>query len=157
MSFEAGSIIRQTERRNAATGMLESVEYDWLPYEWARPAADRAIGLIPARLYWRLFKHAPNVGDVFSLGHLNLRVVDISPDDFCRDTATVMRDGPEAALTAWLLPALRFTDLVYRRLIITAAIWRLATCDRAVIPSWRDLHAARWLLRKLPQEKKAWR
>jgi len=45
----------------------------------------------------------------------------------------------------------RLIDLVYRRSILTLAVWRLASYNPAVIPHWRDIHVLRkiaeWLKR----------
>lgn len=39
----------------------------------------------------------------------------------------------------------RWLDLIYRRLIITASVWKLADYDPTAYPYWGDLHIVKWV------------
>jgi hypothetical protein len=85
------------------------------------------------------------VGEVVWAGPYRVRVIRC---DFMLDAVTVVPEEPRAwgdlltSLTAQLI------ERVYRRLILTAAIWGLANCDPSTLPTWRDLHVIAWAVRQ---------
>ncbi len=81
-------------------------------------------------------------GTILTLGGLRLRVV---RNDYPCGYIIVERDGWRAALRAYGEIARRPADRVYRRLIVTAAVWGLARYNPGMVPTWRDL---RWPWRK---------
>lgn len=86
-------------------------------------------------------------GDVFTLGALRLRVIGNAWGARSK-TFYVMRDGWRARLRYLILSRTHWLDMVYRRLIITLSVWRLAEYNEAVVPSWRDVHGLRWAIRQ---------
>lgn len=42
-------------------------------------------------------------------------------------------------LRVWLYKSTRMFDLIYRRMIITLAVWNLAEYSQACIPTWKDI------------------
>ncbi len=59
----------------------------------------------------------------------------------------------EDSLMGWLYfiwhRATRPLDGIYRRSILTLAIWGLARYGEATSPHWRDIHALRWIAEKM--------
>ena len=55
------------------------------------------------------------------------------------DFALYVRQDRLGALRVFLYRATRWLDLVYRRLIITLAVWNMAEYHAGYIPSWRDI------------------
>ncbi len=65
--------------------------------------------------------------------------------DMARGAWLYVRADRFGALRAWLYRATRWIDLVYRRCIITLAVWGLADYSQYTVPTWRDIHALkRW-------------
>lgn len=87
------------------------------------------------------------VGKRVSIGPFQLRVLEFSVVEPCY--TLVREDYPLWwALYLWhrLTPLL---DLIYRRTIITLAVWKLAEYREYEIPTWRDIHALRWIAERL--------
>lgn len=118
-----------------ALGGIEQVTYTW-------PAGSHRARIEAPTLIYLCDGVYPRVGDRLIIGPCRVRVVETN---FMMRSVVVVRDGP--LWVAWLAAsrAGQLADLVYRRLIITAAVWELANYDQGRVPSWRDLHAVRWL------------
>jgi hypothetical protein len=52
------------------------------------------------------------------------------------------------ALRIALYKSTRLLDLIYRRLIITLAVWRLADYHQHTIPTWRDIKGLKGFVKK---------
>lgn len=70
--------------------------------------------------------------DVIVMGNLRLRMID-------KDMRLVARDGWKARLYQAVWPTKRWWLWVWYRLILTLAVWGLATYEPGRIPSWRDI------------------
>lgn len=87
----------------------------------------------------------PDIGDIVEVGPYRLKVFE-RDDLFFVGTYTyylTRLDSPIANLRVTAYRLTRWLDLIYRRLIITAAVWKLADYHGGQIPSWRDLHIAK--------------
>lgn len=83
----------------------------------------------------------PDIGDIFQVGPYKLKIFEYEP---CREIYYLTRlDSPIGSLRATAYRLTRWLGLIYRRLIITAAVWKLADYHEAQIPSWQDLHIAK--------------
>lgn len=89
---------------------------------------------------------APTSGDIINIGPFQLKVVD---QELWGNSYIVTRNGWKAQLRYILYHATKILDKVYRRLIVTAAVWGLADYHDALVPTWRDIH----LLKKLSERK----
>jgi hypothetical protein len=79
----------------------------------------------------------PEIGDMIWLGNFRLKVIANFrgwPNDF-----VVMLPDTLAVLMCTILPFSRWADMIYRRLILTAAVWNLAKCNAAQWPHWGNL------------------
>lgn len=56
---------------------------------------------------------------------------------------------PFSRFRVLLYRSTRWMDGVYRRLILTAHVWGLATYGYGTAPSWRDLKIVTWLQKKI--------
>lgn len=63
----------------------------------------------------------------------------------------VCLDGSKARLLATLYHLTRFSEIIYRRLIITASVWRLAEYHPGYLPGWRDVYLLNKAERKIKQ------
>lgn len=72
--------------------------------------------------------------NIITLPGLRLRIVDSDP--WCY---LVRTDGIWSVMIYWLRRGVKLFDLVYRRLILTATVWNLATYQDGKIPNWRGL------------------
>jgi hypothetical protein len=80
------------------------------------------------------------IGTLVRIGPYRLRIFGRS-EEWDYDTWYLVRhDSVLGNLRAVVYRATRWFDLVYRRLIITAAVWKLADYNPNVIPGWQDLH-----------------
>jgi len=88
----------------------------------------------------------PAAGETFWLGPFKLRVLD---SDFCSLEVWVRRDGWLSWGLAKLYIVGRHLERVYRKLVITAAVWGLARYDGYTVPTWRDVYllerVAKWV------------
>lgn len=75
------------------------------------------------------------VGSTINLNGLRLKVV----GEYYHSEYLVMLPSAWAAIFYYLLPIPRWFDKIYRRLILTAAVWGLADCPAAEIPYWGHL------------------
>ena len=74
------------------------------------------------------------LGQVITLGELRLRVIGRRFPYWL-----VVRDGWKAQVYQYLWPAKKWVQWVYCRLIITLAVWGLATYHPGRISSWKDI------------------
>lgn len=91
-------------------------------------------------------KDALEVGDIVRVGPYKLKV--FSWSDLEWNYYFVRQDSFTGNIRATAYRLTRWLDLIYRRLIITAAVWNLAMYDPSQIPSWKDLYITRRLRRK---------
>lgn len=90
---------------------------------------------------------APALGDIINIGPFQLKVID--QELLWHDNYIVARNGWKTQLRYMLHRTTKVLDKIYRRLIITAAVWGLADYHDALVPSWRDVY----LLKKLSERK----
>lgn len=87
----------------------------------------------------------PRVGDAIRIGPFNLKVFEF---DGFRDVYRLVRtDSFLGNIKVIAYRLTRWLDLAYRRLIITAAVWKLAEYRPERYPSWQDLYIVQWLKR----------
>lgn len=67
---------------------------------------------------------------IITLGGMRFRIVDFYPH---KDAYLVRLDGKMSIVISWLRRLTKKLDLVYRRLILTAAVWNLATVQEGKI------------------------
>lgn len=126
--------------RTNALGMREQTTYEW----------DESDGDPMARLngsalctFDGVVRMMTRSGDVLQLGNLRVRVITY---DYCSNQYTIMQDGWRAWFSAFLWNPLTETiDLIYRRSIITLAVWGLAKFNRGAQPAWQDIYALAWI------------
>ncbi len=120
-------------------GNLEQITYEWdgpksgfvrISYELL---AEGISDSVPLQMF-------DTVGKTMQIGPFKLRCFEYNPTsntyDFVRINSFIGNvNAIVYRLTRWL-------DLIYRRLIITASIWKLADYNPAAIPPWRDLYIA---------------
>ena len=134
--METGRIIQTAHYH--PFGTVERYTYQW-------EGGDRVIvsDAVLARLdrSWRL-EH----GQVITVGPWRLRVIDRWPQIRGWYCIYETRWG-------WLWQAaywgIRWGELVYRRMVLTLAVWGLADYRANYPPSWRDVGALRWLADRL--------
>lgn len=73
---------------------------------------------------------------ILTLGEMRFRIIDFRAN---RNLYLVRVDGWRAVAICRLRRWTVTLNLIYRRLILTATIWNLATYQDGNIPSWRDL------------------
>lgn len=132
LSHQTADFVRVNYEYSPLEGGLESV---YFTLEGGGPffmldnrtlrAADRAI---------RPFKFK-GVGSVVNLNGLRLKII----GEYYHFEYLVMLPSVWAAIFYYLLPIPRWFDKIYRRLILTAAVWGLAVCPAAEIPCWSHL------------------
>ena len=90
-------------------------------------------------------------GDVISVGPLRLTVIDRR--EFSIDTYIITCDGWKAWVIYVFYHVTKRLGKIYRRLIITAAVWGLADYHDALVPTWRDVYLLRglseWIMKHL--------
>lgn len=131
-----------------AIGSLESEEFIWVEEPNRMTAWLSRCTLLDFDVCDRPIYQM--VGRVLRLGSLRLRVIDF---DECERSLEVVPDGFRAAFLVAIKPRLRTLDLIYRRLIITAAVWHLAAYSEMTVPTYDDLYAVKWLKRKIAKLK----
>lgn len=67
------------------------------------------------------------------------RLVLLRRSGFSDTCLYIRKDYPLWWLLVFWHKAIPVLDLIYRRFIITLAVWNLADYNRAVIPTWRDI------------------
>lgn len=60
-------------------------------------------------------------------------------DELATDMVLYVRKDKFGAIRVRLYKATHLLDLIYRRAIITLAVWKLAEYHPSMIPSWRDI------------------
>lgn len=116
-------------------GMLESQTYEWRgksPYIRIRYDVVREMG-------HRSFP------DRIQMGPYRLLKVESYPWE---DVALYVRHDRwgRARVAAYRLT--RWFDLIYRRTIITLAVWHLADFHEVAVPCWSDIHILRKIFRR---------
>lgn len=66
-------------------------------------------------------------------------------DKYIGDYHLYVRKDRFGALRVALYKSTRLLDLIYRRLIITLAVWGLAEYHEMTVPTWRDIKLTKWL------------
>lgn len=76
-------------------------------------------------------------GDVFDIGPFRVKV---TRHLVACDAIEVVRQGSLLSKIKYFYHrSIPTIDLIYRRAIITLAVWRLATCETWELPTWRDV------------------
>jgi hypothetical protein len=119
--------IKGTVQTNAL-GKRESITYEW---EGKSPYVRASHGF----LYDLVSDYCP---ETLQLGPYRLLKVEDEP---WLDTVLYVRSDRFGALRVALYKSTRLLDLIYRRLIITLAVWRLADFHEATVPTWKDIRA----------------
>lgn len=78
-----------------------------------------------------------NIGDIVNLNGLRLKIVANHLPNYL--DYLVMLPNIWAVIFYYLIPISRWFDMIYRRLILTLVIWRLADCPPSEIPYWGHL------------------
>ena len=87
------------------------------------------------------------INQIVTIGPYKLRVFEF---DFRLLTYSLVRkDSLLGNLKVILYRFTRWLDLIYRRLIITASVWKLAEYHPAQIPNWRDFYLVQRIQRKI--------
>ena len=111
-------------------GMTERIEYEWVGGNVIRINGDFLNELDYGKL---------RIGDVIKIGPYRLRCIELNP---WSDFAEFMRaDNPWSLFRIWFRTIHGFIEMIYHRIIITLAVWRLADYQQYKEPSWRDI---RW-------------
>lgn len=144
MDIQATGEIWAEIKHNPATGAIEQVRYEWRGGDVARVVEfDSPLRVLSGDHY---VPDATEVerGQVVAIGPYRCRVIDVP--SLWDDSYYVMRDGWRAR-ERWLRSAAHDRlDLIYRRLIVTAAIWGLASYKLLQYdgyrrpPNWTDLY-----------------
>ena len=117
-------------------GGLERLSYQWVGGNVICISYDLAVKLgVDSRVC--------KPGDVFCVGPYRLRIV--WRDPVPPYTVMAMRVGWVAWGRIIFYAVIKRIEKVYRRLILTAAVWGLAEYDDAVVPTWRDLYMVKWM------------
>lgn len=87
---------------------------------------------------------APASGQ-FALGPYRFRVVE---RDMLSGMMICAVDNWFAPIRIGLYRSTRWLDGIYRRLIITAYVWGLATYGEWAMPTWRDLKVVQWIIKR---------
>jgi hypothetical protein len=128
------SYIEVTQKQNAL-GKIEQYTYRW-------------IGKSPyVRVSHSLLQHLAGSGNGASVQIGPYKLLKVG-DEFHIDCVLYVRSDKLAALRIALYKSTRLLDLVYRRLIVTLAVWNLADFHPAYIPSWRDVKILKGLAKK---------
>lgn len=107
-------------------GIRESITYEWIgktPYTIITGCALSDMGFVdfPEKLIIGPY-HLLKLGDKFDV-----------------DAAEYVRADKLGSIRVFFYRITRALDLIYRRLIITLAVWKLADYDPSRIPSWRNI------------------
>lgn len=120
-----------------------------LTYEWDGPK-DGIIG-VSGYIISEKAEECKLIGAIIEWGPYKLQIIEYDP---CRDlTYLIRQDSYMGRLRAVIYHLSQWLDLAYRRLIITAAVWKLADYDIGKIPSWRDLHIIQKIRKSYAQAK----
>ena len=141
MNNKHGQIISHVTY-NSLTGKQETITNTW-------EGGDRVS------ISWELLGIEPNklkIGDKIKLfPPFVLRVVGYGGfgySDCIRDRGFI------TDVIVFIYKYTRILDLIYRRAIITLCVWRLARYQQAAVPTWRDVHALRWIAEKIGDRKR---
>lgn len=119
-------------------GKIERQEYKWV----GKPIAEISTELIDD-MHWITYGDSE-----FSIGPYRVRIIDQEKRFTANYITVVRKDYP----FWWVIIAWhrinRLLDIAYHRLILTLAVWRLASYNQAQIPTWRDIYLVQWI-RKL--------
>ena len=86
--------------------------------------------------------------DIAQIGPYRLKLIE---RDYIMDRATLVRlDFPFWWFIVFSNKMTHWLDLIYRRTIITMAVWKLANYDGAILPSWHNIK----IFRKTNKKKK---
>lgn len=91
-------------------------------------------------------------GDIFSLGPYRLKKLNPTDLDFYIDL--VRMDYPFWWWLVFVHRSSRILRIIWARIIITLAVWRLAKYQEAMIPSYKDIYLVEWFLKLFHQDKR---
>ena len=127
--------LRVTVQTNSL-GMREAENYEW---EGESP-------YVFVSLDERWMDNVQKIDDDKEIQIGPYRLLKVSDGHFRPDFVLYVRKDKFGALRVAFYKSTRLLDLIYRRLIITLAVWKLADYSPATVPSWRDIHLfKRWL------------
>jgi hypothetical protein len=89
------------------------------------------------------------INETLSFGPYKLKCYETDEMPLHTDYLFFRTDSSMAYIKVFLYHSSRWFDLAYRRLIITAAVWRLAEYYPHQIPSWQDLYIVHWVKRSI--------
>lgn len=118
-------------------GRLEQITCEW---EGPKDGIVSVNAPLFERHYGQTYKGSipPAIGEVVSIGPFSLRVFEHEP---WQDAFSLVRtDSFLGQIKVAVYHLTRWLDLLYRRLIITTCVWKLAEYNQSSIPSWKDLH-----------------
>ena len=117
------------------------------PFEWLEWQGGDVIAIsydLPQDAYDGILStRDPQPGATFWLGPFLLRCLAY---DFSCNRIIACRERPvKAQIYALLYRATRTLDWLYRRMVLTLAVWGMARYSPATVPSWRDVKGTRRL------------
>lgn len=117
-------------------GNIEQIICEW---DGPKDGIVGVSGICLDEVGWRSTSpNFPPMGEVIEIGPYKLKAFE---RDVPRDvTYFIRQDSIVGRLRATIYHITRSFDLIYRRLIITASVWKLADYEPGKIPAWQDLH-----------------
>lgn len=113
--------------RTNSIGVREAITYKW-------------IGKSPyIRISWNLLKEIVGIGgwmDKIKIGPYPLLRVS---ENLAEGYVLYVRADKLGAMRVVFYRLTRWLDIIYRRMIITLAVWGLAEYHEAAVPTWRDI------------------
>ncbi len=82
---------------------------------------------------------------VIKIGPYRLRFVSWTPHT---GTYLYVKDSPHGRLLEFGYKSTRWLDLVYRRVLMTLVVWRLADYEPHRLQTWQDVKFLKWLIKK---------
>ena len=143
MLFDLGPLVGEPPPSLLGTIQIEEKRNPQYPH-----ILERVDYVFEGGPYYHIAKHLISDQEIDTkkriiiMGGIRFRIVDFYPSGGIypyRDIYLVRLDGKMAIVLSWLRRLTQKLDLVYRRLILTAAVWNLATIREGYILSWRDL------------------
>lgn len=139
--WEKHGVIEITRRENP-TGHLERFDYAW---------KGGPLTYIPDHMRHEF----PSLGEpLLQVDPYRLRRVEDEMNWMRGDWLYVREDSPGWWMRIALHRLSAWAGIFYCRIILTLAVWNLADHHPAFVPSWRDVHALKWLAAKLAQRRK---
>lgn len=119
-------------------GGTERIEYEW--------RGGSIVDITDRYLYRAGIYGSLSIGSVVNIGPFRLIVLDY---DQPRRAYTFCRTGFKGTVKYSVYRLTKHFDFIYRRLVITAAVWGLAKYEDYSVPTWRDVYFLAWLAKRI--------